>query len=513
MKPDMMKTIAALLLILAVPLAASAGYEATGPVTRVEGFAKLISAAGHQDFVTPRGPRMPGAYAQTHDGEPDVTWMTAPVPAHDAPRIVFAWEAVMSGLYHQSGAFMGKAVPFPFELYLNGNKIVDFHAALPGDTRFTGQDATGPAPELFFDYIGPDWIGNLNGIMYLTVPAALVPAGKPAELRIVGRPAPRDAFCAVITRTGVWPYAGATPDNPDHFAVSPELRERLKQAATGTNTSAEARDESGTPDRIRAGETRPRAGDLVVDPERTLHVLILSGLTGNAEEQALIEEQSNTAYRLFRNRLGYPESHVRVLADRNTDAEGTTGEADRESIRRMFAQLTDELTEAETLLLIIAGNANIVGDRVMFNVRGKDPLVDDFAQMTVDLKCRLVICALTPVSGAFIEKLGRPGRIVIAACNAEYPYRTAFGLPFLQALSSPDADIDGSGRVSLLEAFRVATADVADQFEQKGFIQNEQALLDDDGDGKGQPFPKGFGGDGSLAARFFLSSRAAGKTD
>jgi hypothetical protein len=81
---------------------------------------------------------------------------------------------------------------------------------------------------------------------------------------------------------------------------------------------------------------------------------------------------------------------------------------------------------------------------------------------------------------------------------------TRFPEHFIAALANPDADADKSGRVSVLEAYEFATKLVAKQFEGKGTLATEHALLDDNGDGAGHQTAEA--GDGGLARVTYFDS-------
>ena len=71
-------------------------------------------------------------------------------------------------------------------------------------------------------------------------------------------------------------------------------------------------------------------------------------------------------------------------------------------------------------------------------------------------------------------------RALHARCSAGY---------FIDALTSEAADADKNKRVSVLEAFKFAKAEVARAYEREGLLATEHALLDDDGDKEGSADP------------------------
>ena len=72
-------------------------------------------------------------------------------------------------------------------------------------------------------------------------------------------------------------------------------------------------------------------------------------------------------------------------------------------------------------------------------------------------------------SGPFVEALSGPGRTIITATrNGAEQYATLFGGFFVDALTSETADADKNKRVSVLEAFHFAKAEVAKAYEREG---------------------------------------------
>jgi hypothetical protein len=93
-------------------------------------------------------------------------------------------------------------------------------------------------------------------------------------------------------------------------------------------------------------------------------------------------------------------------------------------------------------------------------------------------------------SGPFVQELSGPGRTIVTATrNGAEQYDTLFGGFFVDALTSDAADADKNKRVSVLEAFNYAKAEVARAYERQGLLATEHALLDDNGDKEGSQSP------------------------
>ena len=110
-------------------------------------------------------------------------------------------------------------------------------------------------------------------------------------------------------------------------------------------------------------------------------------------------------------------------------------------------------------------------------------------------------------SGPFVEALSAQGRTIITATRSgAEQFTTLFGGYFVEAFSSDMADADKNGRISMLEAFQYAKAEVARAYEREGLLATEHAMLDDNGDKNGSQTPAATGADGKLAAAMSLGS-------
>ena len=97
-----------------------------------------------------------------------------------------------------------------------------------------------------------------------------------------------------------------------------------------------------------------------------------------------------------------------------------------------------------------------------------------------------------------------------ATRNGAEQYATLFGGFFIDALTSDAADADKNKRITVLEAFNYAKAEVARAYEKEGHLSTEHALLDDNGDKEGSQNPGGpKDKDGKVASIVSLGSTDA----
>ena len=144
---------------------------------------------------------------------------------------------------------------------------------------------------------------------------------------------------------------------------------------------------------------------------------------------------------------------------------------------------------------------------------------EDFAALLSGLTARVAFVNAASSSGGFVPVLSGAGRAIVTATrSARERNATVFARFFVDAFVDGAADVDKDERISVLEAFRYATAEVTRYYESDGRLLTEHALLDDNGDGEGSGAPDlqtaesgelSEAGDGAWARRFLLGATLA----
>lgn len=167
------------------------------------------------------------------------------------------------------------------------------------------------------------------------------------------------------------------------------------------------------------------------------------------------------------------------------DDDGAEG-PDRDRLKGM---LTAEAKKtASPLWLVLIGHGTFDGQRAKFNLRGPDVSATELGEWLEPLDRPLAVVNCASSSAPFINRLSAPKRVIITATKSGYELNYArFGEHLSAAIVDPRADLDKDGQTSLLEAFLLASARVAEFYEQESRLQTETALIDDDGDGRGTP--------------------------
>ena len=166
---------------------------------------------------------------------------------------------------------------------------------------------------------------------------------------------------------------------------------------------------------------------------------------------------------------------------------------------------------ADVVFIVLIGHGTFDGKVARFNLPGPDMTAADFAAALKPFATKNIVFVNTSsASGPFVAALAPVARVVVTATRSgAEQFATVFGGSFIDALASDAADADKNKRVSVLEAFNTAKAEVARAYQQRGVMLTERALLDDNGDGEGTMAPapgSNDGKDGHVAAILSLGT-------
>ncbi len=241
------------------------------------------------------------------------------------------------------------------------------------------------------------------------------------------------------------------------------------------------------------------------------HLVIVGGLGGESYYSDLFQRWVDTLSEVATQRLGIAPQHlVRLQEDPSRAADPAAAVSRKENVLEAIHRLAQRSAPGDVVALVLLGHGTARGERALFNLPGPDLSAAELGAALDALAGRTVVVVVAaPASAPFVEALSGADRIVITAtATASENQHTRFGGHFIDALAEDAADTDKDRRVSVLEAFRYATGEVARAYETEGLLRTEHALLDDDGDGAGSRDPEAGGGDGRLAARVHLAAPA-----
>lgn len=263
------------------------------------------------------------------------------------------------------------------------------------------------------------------------------------------------------------------------------------------------------------------AAPLVSGDDGRRFLLIVSGLGGEDYYSEKFGRWSLNLLETVHQHDAVEDAQTIYLAESGRDLDQRIdGTSNKSTVLEAIAELARRSTAGDRILLVLIGHGTAQGREVRFNLPGPDlsprELADALSPLH-DRRLALIIAASS--SGAFVQALSAPGRVVITAtADGQQSQATRFGGYFIDAMASDAADADKDGQVSLLEAFHFARRKVEQAYKGENRLQPEHALLDDNGDGLGsrQPTPGDTKVDGALAGRYSFSSAfdvAAGAAD
>jgi hypothetical protein len=194
----------------------------------------------------------------------------------------------------------------------------------------------------------------------------------------------------------------------------------------------------------------------------------------------------------------------------------------RDQIRARFEAIAREAKPNDALVVMLIGHGTYDGVDYKFNIPGPDITGVELAGLLDKVSAnRQLVMNATSCSGASIEFLRKPNRIVIAATRTGTEKNaTIFARYWAEALREPSADVDKNESVSALEAYHYAQKKTKEFFDTQKRLATEHAILEDTGKGSGVS-PTGNGpdpdtGEGRLASTFSvvrLGANAAAAKD
>ena len=152
-----------------------------------------------------------------------------------------------------------------------------------------------------------------------------------------------------------------------------------------------------------------------------------------------------------------------------------------DAIRARFAEFDKQAKPADALVVLLIGHGTYDGHDYKFNIPGADLTAAELAALLDRVPAqRQLVVNMTSCSGASIEQLRRPNRIVIAATRTgSEKNATNFPRYFAEALREPAADVDKNDSVTALEAFRYAQSKTTEFFDTQKRLATEHSTLED----------------------------------
>ena len=229
--------------------------------------------------------------------------------------------------------------------------------------------------------------------------------------------------------------------------------------------------------------------------------LIIQGTSGDPAFAKLHRSWLDRLAGTLRTRARLDGERLIVLAEQPGDGEQR---ASAENVRAALTKLAATMKPDDLLFVMLIGHGGGEGPDAKFNLVGPDLSIADWNNLLKPISGRVAVVDATSSSFPYLAGLSAPGRVVITATNSyAQRYHTIFAEAFIEALGAAAADADKNGRISLLEAFNLASRLQAQHYEQDKRMATEKAVLDDTGDGVGRD-ASATGPDGTLAGVTYL---------
>ena len=238
------------------------------------------------------------------------------------------------------------------------------------------------------------------------------------------------------------------------------------------------------------------------DAPGSTYSVIISSLPGEPDYEKILQGWGKDLYTALRKNAA--EDHVYWLAAKKET--GVYAESRLDQITKVFDLLATLIQPQDAFELLLIGHGSFDDFDFRINIPGPDLTAAQLAEMLGRIRAeRQLVANMTSSSGATIASLRRKGRILITATSAGKERNfSQFPRYFIEALREPAADTDKNQEVSVLEAFRFASHEVARYYQQATRLATEHALLEDRGDGDGVREPGADNGEGLLAASMVL---------
>jgi hypothetical protein len=242
------------------------------------------------------------------------------------------------------------------------------------------------------------------------------------------------------------------------------------------------------------------------------YVAVVVGLSGEPEHGEAFRRWAGSLVDHASGRMGIPKERILyLLEDPAQDPKRSAGKATKDAVEKGLASIGSQAAAEDVVFIVLIGHGTFDGKVAKFNLPGPDMTGADFAAILKKFGTKnIVFVNTTSASGPFVAALAPVAKVVVTATRSgAEQFATMFGGYFIDALASDAADADKNKRVSVLEAFNAAKAEVVRAYQQRGVMLTERALLEDNGDGEGSMDPATEGKDGNVAAVLSLGTPTA----
>ena len=250
-----------------------------------------------------------------------------------------------------------------------------------------------------------------------------------------------------------------------------------------------------------------------VAQEGQSYAVLIGGLGGSADYTEKFQQYLFETHKALVDDFQFPAANVTVLAETAIAEEAFVDEVSTaENIRAHFTALADKVTPEDHVFVLFFGHGSFDGESAQLNIPRRDLNDADYGELLNALPAgRIVVINTASASAPFIDVLSAPDRIIITATRAgTQRNETVFPQFLVEAFTSPEADLDKNGDLSVREVFQFSAEKTARSFTETSHLATEHALLDDTGDAEGYRVEElDNAAEGNLAAITFFKRRTA----
>ncbi|MFW6255972.1 MAG: hypothetical protein ACOC54_04055 [Candidatus Sumerlaeota bacterium] len=237
----------------------------------------------------------------------------------------------------------------------------------------------------------------------------------------------------------------------------------------------------------------PNFGRRVAPPESGSakpRIWIFMGHPGDKVRMKRYGETIEKIDKTLEERFGYSSDEMTILF-----GEGgfrSYQACNRENLEREMDRMARLSQDGRPIWIFFFGHSNSTRTGVNFNVPGSDPSSRDLGRALdqIPLSTPVTVFMTTAAAGKYLRHFALPGRMVVCADagegkdnEPEFPHALA------ETLEDGMSDTNQDGYLSVLEIFNETKRRVEEIYKEEELIQNEKALLDGDGDGRGTSLP------------------------
>jgi hypothetical protein len=211
------------------------------------------------------------------------------------------------------------------------------------------------------------------------------------------------------------------------------------------------------------------------------HVLLVTGLSAEPRFAREFAAAAGAIYDAAHGPWHVADSDLVYLAEDPAADRRITGKSTRAAVAQAFESLARRIHSGDVVLVVLIGHGSGELGASAVNLPGPDATAADYKSWLEPLaRATVIFVNASSASGDFGALLAGPNRVIVTATKTALERNESiFAGYFATGLTSPDADADKNGSVSIAEAFNYARNQVAKAYESTGRLQTEHPVLVD----------------------------------